>query len=147
MLYGLNLYSAVCQLYLHKIRRGRRKQERCFQRPWGWWGEDGQLASALSLLLLPLWAPVSEPIRVPSLYPAQWGQEGPFQQDPRLQEPHLFKHVTGVCQTPGQGHGHTETPAESGGSPRLPEHSGLGPSDNIHSQLLEPQYYYRLNKC
>lgn len=51
-----------------------------------------------------------------------------------------------MCQTAGQGHGHDSTPAKPEGSHKLPEHTALSPSDNIHSQLLEPQYYYRLNK-
>lgn len=58
----------------------------------------------------------------------------------------LFKRAMRVCQTAAQGHGHDETPTKPGGSPRLRD---TLPSVRLvitHSQLPEPQYYYRLNK-
>ena len=60
--------------------------------------------------------------------------------------PTLFKRAMRVCQTAAQGHGHDETHAKPAGSPRLRDTLPLVRLIIIHSQLLEPQYYYRLNK-
>ena len=66
MLYTLNLYQAVCQLYLNKT--GRKKREKLFRIIMYSWGRDLPVAQMVKTL------PVMQEIRVRSL-----GQEDPLE--------------------------------------------------------------------